>query len=387
VFDPETGEITGPAFDPVAIRLERFALQSVSREILPEFRVCHCMRKPQQGHQGVEVRQSIATGRAFFAGLQTCGSVWVDPVCSSKISESRRKELQAAIDAHVAQGGAVALLTLTCPHNRGDALESLLTRQGKALKRFWETRQAKELLKALGVVGHVRAWEITHGWLRETDNGWHPHFHILLFLSAPHDGGLDQFVNWAYALWAQSCERAGLGLPSERHGVTLQDGEKAGEYVAKMGLEAPAQGLEAARASGGWTASHELTKGHSKRAKNADGGTPFDMLRAQLLGSDPRARELFREFAFATKGRRQLVWSRGLRERLGLGVAPSDEAIAGDVDPLSIHLSQLTREQWAQVLRLDARGELLEVASHGVEALSRFLKSLPTSTQGASHGR
>jgi hypothetical protein len=334
------------------------------------------MRKVRVGLHGVEVRRSEVSGRAFFAGLQTCGSVWVDPVCSSKISERRRLELQAAIDAHVAQGGAVALLNLTCPHNLGDSLESLLARQAKALHSLFRNRPGRELLKALGVVGHVRAWEITHGWLRDTDNGWHPHFHILLFLQFPHATGLGVFRDAAAILWAKACDRAGLGLPSDRHGVTLDDGDKAGAYVAKMGLEEPAQGLEGARASKGWTAGHELTKGHSKRAKNADGGTPFDMLRAQLLGSDPRARALFREFAFSTKGRSQLQWSRGLRDLLGLGAAPSDEAVAASTDDQSVLLATLTRDQWAAVLRLDARGELLEVASHGSEFLSRFLSTL-----------
>jgi hypothetical protein len=380
VFDPETGEITGPAFDPVAIRLERFALQSVSREILPEFRVCHCMRKPQQGHQGVEVRQSIATGRAFFAGLQTCGSVWVDPVCSSKISESRRKELQAAIDAHVAQGGAVALLTLTCPHNRGDALESLLTRQGKALKRFWETRQAKELLKALGVVGHVRAWEITHGWLRETDNGWHPHFHILLFLRELPAGAMDDYQAQAFQVWERACHLAGLSAPSEAHGVSLDGGADAAAYVAKMGLEAPRDnGAETASVPvPRWGLDCEMTKGHTKRAK--DGETPFDLLRAVLATRDPEAALLFSEFAAAFRGKRQLVWSRNLRELLGLGVAPSDEDIEGALEADAEILGRLTDDQWRAVLGADLRGELQELARHGWEPVQRLLTSL-----GVSH--
>lgn len=398
--DQETGEIPPQpgVFDAVSARLERFALQSVSRRIVPEFAIRHCFRTPQKGRagrsSGVEVRVSTVSQRAFYAGLQTCGLLWVCPICGAKISERRRLELQAAIHAWKAKGGAVALLTLTCPHNRGDALAGLLDRQAKALHAFFRNRQGRGLLQAMGVAGHVRAWEVTHGWLREDDNGWHPHFHILLFIEHPQFGGVGQFKFDAYVIWAKACEQAGLERPSERHGVTLEDGDKAARYVAKMGLEDPAEGLAVferggsrsmhpgqgavqSEGQGRWTLGHEMTKGHSKRARNSDGGTPFDMLRAQLLpGGDSRARALFREFAFAFKGRKQLQWSRGLRELLGLGQAPSDEEVAHETDAESVFLSMLTPEQWAAVKRLNLRGELLEIASLGADSFFRFLSTL-----------
>ena len=64
--------------------------------------------------------------------------------------------------------------------------------------------------------------------------------------------------------WAFYCEKAGLGTPSYAHGIKLDDGTKASDYVTKWGLE------------------DEMTKGHTKKAK-AGGETPFDLLRAALL--------------------------------------------------------------------------------------------------------
>ena len=36
-------------------------------------------------------------------------------------------------------------------------------------------------------IGQIRALEVTHGRLRRVNNGWHPHYHVLLFAAA----GLD----------------------------------------------------------------------------------------------------------------------------------------------------------------------------------------------------
>ena len=37
--------------------------------------------------------------------------------------------------------------------------------------------------------------------------------------------------------WAAYCQKAGLGMPSYAHGIKLDDGTKASDYVTKWGLE------------------------------------------------------------------------------------------------------------------------------------------------------
>ena len=49
------------------------------------------------------------------------------------------------------------------------------------------------------------------------------------------------------AQWQNCCKKAGLPIPSIEHGVDLQDGTFADEYVSKWGLE------------------DEMTKGHTKK--------------------------------------------------------------------------------------------------------------------------
>jgi hypothetical protein len=156
-----------------------------------------------------------------------------------------------------------------------------------------------------------------------------------------------------------------LDAPSRRHGVKLDDGAEAAAYVAKMGLED-------ARS---WGMDSEITKGHIKRAK--DGETPFDLLRSVLADpGDRQGRALFREYAQAFRGKRQLVWSRGLRDLLGLDADATDEELSAAQDGDAELLGTLTTDEWRIVLRCDARGELLEVARHGWGAVERLLGSL-----------
>lgn len=372
LVDPDSGEWIrlGRDFqtvrDPAEVRLERFALQSVARSILPKSRTAKCLRLRQRGRD-VEIHRSLSGDRAVYGGLQTCASVWCCPVCAAKIAERRRHELVAAVAAWRAMGGAVYLYTLTHPHTREDALETLLQAETKALIRFWGHRQVRVLWASVGMVGHVRAWEVTNG-RRGTQNGWHPHFHILIFcrpLSKPERLQLQASL---FPYWSDACAAAGLARPDPKR-VRLDDGQRAARYASKWGLE------------------DEMTKAHVKRGR-LGGETPFDLLRAAFADpKDRQARLLFAEYAAAYQGKRQLVWSRGLRDLLDLGADVSDQEIAESQEDHLYLLGRITVEQWRLVLRADLRGELLELArSGGWEAVSRCLSSLESHQVRVSTG-
>ena len=327
-------------------RVQRFALQSVARSILPESRTAKCLRI--RAHDcDVQVWKSKEHGTASYGGLQTCGSVWTCPVCAAKIAERRRVELLDAMELHKAQGGAVYLLTLTTPHQRGDVLAELLDQQGKALQSFLRDRKVKEVFKEMGHIGQVRALEVTHGRKAARNNGWHPHFHILQFCQV--NGSEADRKDWTarlYMRWAAYCQKAGLGMPSYAHGIKLDDGTKASDYVTKWGLE------------------DEMTKGHTKKAK-AGGETPFDLLRAAMADrQDKQAMALFREFSECFKGKRQLSWSNGLKARFFVD-EKTDEELAAEKDDRAFLLGLLTVDQWRDVLKVDGRGVLLDIAAKG----------------------
>lgn len=360
-IDPETGEILG-IVDPMGTRVQRFILQSVARKFLPKTRLDNCLRVRQKS-KDVEVLKSVEHKTAFFANLQTCGSVWACPVCSAKIAERRRAEIQAAMAAHKAAGGCVNMVTLTCPHQRGDNLAELLAKQAKALNNFWKDRAVKAVLQEMGTIGQIRALETTHGRLSPSNNGWHPHYHVLMFQGLngclrAFDG--PQMKDWQvrlYLVWARCCVRAGLGEPSYEHGLKLDDGEHAAKYVTKWGLE------------------DEMTKGHTKKALH--GETPFDFLRAYLADpTDKQAGALFKEFAETFKGKRQLHWSKGLKKRYGIG-EKTDEEVSLEQDDHARVLGSINLEQWRDVLAANGRGTVLSLAvSGGWDVVLVYLTSI-----------
>jgi hypothetical protein len=337
--DPDTGELL-EFNDIMTGRMQRFILQSVTRKLLPKSRTNNCLRV-RQGSKQIQVLRSIDHGTTSFSGLQTCGSVWQCPVCAAKIAERRRSEVLAAMSSHKAQGGTVDMLTLTCPHQRTDQLDDLLAKQAKALNYFWMDRHVKAVLLEMENAGHIKATEVTHGRLSPVNNGWHPHYHILLF-----NGSHGHFSDWKvrlYLRWANACELAGLGKPSFKHGIDLQDGSHASKYISKWGLE------------------DEITKGHTKKAIH--GETPFDLLRALVQDdTDRQAAALFIEFANCFKGKRQLRWSKGLKSRFAVE-EKDDETLANEKDDFSEVLGMLTIEQWRDVLAVEGRGILLSAAA------------------------
>lgn len=336
-------------------RVERFALQSVARSILPESRTAKCLRI-RAHDKDVEVWRSKEHKTASYGGLQTCGSVWACPVCSAKVVERRRGEISAAMAMHRAQGGEVHLLTLTVPHTRYDVLADVVAKQGKALQGFLRDRKVKEVFAEMGYIGQIRGFEVTHG-RKGTNNGWHPHFHFLQFVGVAADAAT--LMDWKtrlYLRWDAYCQKAGLGSPSFKHGIDLRDGSFASQYISKWGLE------------------DEMTKGHTKKAK-AGGETPFDLLRAYLADStDKQAAALFKEFAECFKGKRQLSWSNGLKARFAVEER-TDEELATALEDEAELLGNLTPDQWRDVLKVKARATVLELATAGGwPAVCKFLE-------------
>jgi len=86
---------------------------------------------------------------------------------------------------------------------------------------------------------------------------------------------------------------------------------------------------------------------------------------------------LFIAYAHAMKHKKQLVWSRGMRDRLGLGPQRDDQELAEELESEGRILLRLTPEEWRLVVGNDARAELLDVAATGnVAAVWRFLGDL-----------
>lgn len=362
VIDPETGEVSTE--NKPDSRAERWALKSVVNKLLPQSRISKCHRWVVPNHKPTIYRQVRPDQRkAFFGGLEVCANVWACPVCAAKISERRRLELQQGIKEAKAQGLSVAMLTLTVPHKMTDDLRPLLGQLSAAQTKLWKDKAGKGLISDFGIVGRIRALEVTYG-----ENGFHPHLHILLFTEKEIDGMALQSA--VYPIWKHCCVSKGLEAPSMKHGVRVDVADEyIGSYVAKWGLDS------------------EMTKGHVKRAKH--GYSMMDLLRAYLATGDEKFSKTWLVFYHAFKGKRQLVWSKGLKQRLLLEEQTDEELATAQVEEAE-QFAELTIDEWRAVYRTNSEHYILKAAENYPMQFDVLLKGvvrLHRQMQGAAGAR
>lgn len=338
------------------------------------YRVTRCHRNPiaRLCNPGVDVLHYADTGRYGYGNLISCGSTWHCPICAPKITEYRRAELAAGAARAMGDGGEIAMITLTFRHDVDLPLDESLKMFYKARDKFFSGRAFKDAMRDVAALGRVYSTEVTYG-----TNGWHPHLHVLVLCEQRKDGIVERLERLR-DYWAHAVCKAGLGQINN-HGFDVRNGDYAAEYIAKYGHE-PAVFT--------WSAAHELTKSHVKQGR-AGNLTPFDFLiilaarngvevGGRVIGVT-EAESLFREYAVRFQGRQQLVWSKGLREKLGLENERSDEDIAEGLTEADL-IGTLTNEQWRDVLQFNnGRGNLIRLlGEHGPGALASFLALLPT---------
>lgn len=267
-----------------------------------------------------------------FKGLLSCGSVWVCPVCSNRIAQVRAEQIGTAIERWEGMGGKVAMLTLTMRHDRGQSLDELWSALSYAWSkvtsgRAWVRAQGEHGSRVNGKVRipWLRSVEVTHG-----VNGWHVHVHAMLFLRG--DADLDGLAASVFARWESALVRRGLAAPVARQGgLHAKWFDNAAEAVADYLTKSVYSGTPV-------QAGMELTRGGHKKGRKG-GRTPFQILADCVIGqNDPesspakfaRDMAIWYEWERASKGRRQLTWSRGLKEFLGIDDDLTDEEIAAE---------------------------------------------------------
>lgn len=306
-------------------------------------------------------------GNAHFSGTERCGSIWGCPVCSAVIRAGRSAEITEAVRKHRDNGGTLVFLTLTLRHTETDALNLTLNAALQGWSKLISGTAWTRRKERLGITGYVRATEITRG-----ANGWHPHLHALLFLEGePSAAQLLEFRDWVSSRWAQKVTALGAKTPSDEHGVDLrrvEDGEALAAYLSK--IQEKKMGAELARSD----------------LKNGRQGSinPLDLL--DEPSTDRLARSLWIEYVTATKGRRAITWSQGLRDRLHLAEERTDEELLDETQTAE-QLATIDAETWdgkkndpgwiALVLETAEREDPdLSAAIRAVEALGDYLDPL-----------
>lgn len=360
--DPETGEVTylfrdqktgemKTWVDPLdyhnRVRLADYKIKRKSKLQLQgiktprgnNWKVCYCMlaRKAtyQTGLDGVtrkikaapELRYKEENNRAYFAGVMRCASNWTCPLCQNKIMRTRAGEIQQATDYALGLGLDCLMLTYTFPHKNHEPLQDNLNAFLRCLRLLKSSRRYKELLARYGFVGAIRGLEVTWG----EANGFHPHSHELLYFDRSlADLDLHPLLTEIRNLWEWYCVKNGLSAPKWKIGVQLSykaDKDKVGQYLSK------------------WSIAREVSS-PAKEAKKQN-CTPFQLLE-QSENQGDRFGRLFREFAWAFFGRRQLYWSKGLKERL-LVPEISDQEIVDQEPKDAVTVLVFERPTWSAI--------------------------------------
>ncbi len=309
---------------------------------------------------GDQVEIRMKDGSTYYCGLETCGNVWLCPVCSAKIHHRRAAELRDALTTWEQQGHAASLVTITVPHDLDNQLSKLVDAERAAWKRVTAGAAWQRLKRRLGIVGHIIAFELTWG----DEHGWHPHYHVLLI----HDQDLDAAAIAAlhahiHTRLVAGCRDHALRQPDQRHAVRIDpnvSATKAGTYIAK---------------GSDWTPAEEMTRGDLKTSR-AGSRTPFQILADYHQTGDTRDRNLWHEYSHVTRGLAAVRWSRGLRDVILGPCAESeltDEQLA--VEDVSGHLiAAMPPATWSRIRRagLDLAA-LVSVEHGGLRALKALI--------------
>lgn len=316
--------------------------------------------------------------RAGFAGLMTCGSTWACPPCAEKIQAERQSEVQRALEAAARRGWVVGFHTFTVRHTSRMPLKGVWGAVSLAWRKT--TSGAGPAWKwdreAYGVQGYLRLMEVTHG-----RNGWHVHVHVLTFLDP---------AGWPDTLGALAAVQALGDSMGERWRKSLKNTpfqpskrRAADHRVVTSKSRLPdyfTKGLYDVKSRE--SAAYDVTGSFSKEARDGN-RTPFallgDVVRAsagEISGTSPAARRaaaalrgraerdraLWAEWETVSKGKRQLLWSNGMRSVLLPEPERTDEEIAAEETLGGRVVVTLDAAGWRRLVRARGLADVLDAA-------------------------
>lgn len=349
-----------------AIR-RRFKLLKAARRLLPGERIAECNSAQAPLSAYVVGNYNPEHKTASYQNLVHCDS-FSCPVCAVRRSEEDRQRLSVILAETGKRDLFPVLITLTLQHHAGDQLDELRSTLRESFDGAFSGRWYANLVEEYGIVSKVSAYEVTYG-----KNGWHPHMHVLMFMSLEVSGRwLVDFEAKLRERWIGQLQRRGFDA-SWAHGLTVATADsKIADYIAKFGREPLDQE---------WGADSEMAKAPVKRARR-DGLTPLELLSAAAGDADALARlggvlalddrqllktragALYVEYFRAFKGKPRLFIPAKLRKMIDLDIAVAALEAAAVESP-TLPMVMCSRDVWKDVQRRDLDAELLVMVRQG----------------------
>lgn len=362
-------------------RTYSFAMKDTAGQLLPNERVATCMCNRISTDKEISIKHNGKKGkegRARYSNLMKCGSIWNCYFCARKLLAERGTEVEQGLKKWVDEmGGSVFMLTLTIPHYMGGDLKRQLELQRQAIKRLNSDNVMRKVWAKIGKVGQVKAMEYTYG-----KNGHHNHTHTIIFSELDPEEfkdtiiavsktaknnhtllsdkqvqklkdkgreyrinymGVEQFIKF---YWVKLCREVGLGIASLEHGANITDAQNVKTYLTKL------------------KTAQELTNASSKQGKN--GNRNQWQLLTDFMNGDEKAGHIFKMYASAYKGERQLHWSNGLKKLLSVEEV-DDKEILENESADDIEITEILGDVWHLVKRKKLQAHLLNLAEDDFE--------------------
>jgi hypothetical protein len=269
-------------------------------------RICHCGVTPISNNLEVTISMH-PDGNHHFSGLQTCGSVWICPTCSLKISKQRHMEVYNIMKTMLVRPGvSIGHLTLTVAHSDIQSLKTVKNRLLNTWRIILQSREYRDMADKYKHLGDIRALEIKVNRI----NGWHPHLHIAIFAECS-DNRLMEFGQSIMKMWIKR-HKGNAGIKGQWF-TPVYNENGISEYITK------------------WDLASEITLSNMKIDRDCtDKFTPWDLLQGVAIGNDTDGwkKKMFKDYANETKGARQLSFSKEIRKLHNQGGAKSDEEIS-----------------------------------------------------------
>ena len=295
------------------------------------------------------------------------------------IAARRREELSAAIEN--SQDEYFSLMaTYTVRHDKGMRLKTLLNQMSDAYGKTFSGRWWKGTREEFGLVGAVRALEVTYG-----QSGWHPHYHVILFVSrnmlkGVYDGPIlpeqEIFANpteYAETLtdviqgrWLERLTQVGLSGEKDIAFDLRASDRRVAEYISKYGTMPQEWQINASP--------YEVASAHTKNARKGNFGA-LDML--FHAPGNPRMKNLFLEYHDATKGKSSIQWSPKLKDLLDIELIRDSMAAQGVETETDRLLAEIKIDFWRYIVDRGHLGQVMTYANAGEDGkLTRLLERI-----------
>lgn len=337
------------------------------------------------GNVSVSVSERGKRGaRARFVGVACSNNMRLDPVDASRVAYKRRLEIVRAITWGYCNDFVPVMLTLTLYHDwTWDPLAKLIAVLRGAYGDLFGHNIGGRLKNEIGFRYRIYRMEET----LDAKNGWHPHYHIILFVPKSNlqiASDLEPKLKERWVKLVTKYYRAILGkeLPDYasrmlyKHGLRFSrwdDGVHGRESGPLRGVDDSVylnkiMGLDSAFANNIYAGDAELSNLRKETM------TPFDLLRGDITAEKV---DLWNEYAVATKGLSVFRFTPGFKAVIDDYFKNNPQA-----DPISHELPQekilatIDQKLFKLLYRNFKLGELKQKAAQGLGALYSWLEEL-----------